>query len=339
MNIAAAYLQILLNIELLNAAKNQQEITHQQVKRTEKLVNAGSLPRANFLEIQAQAAAEELQTVNVQNQLDLSYLTLIQLLELDSVKSFEIVIPEIEISIEEEIIADVENVFEVSQGVLPQIKSAEYKLESAKTSLNIARGGRSPQISLSGSYYSGYSDARQRIVGYNPQQVIVGYTQGGEPITNEFQEPIYGTYPFFDQISDNRSTTLSISLNVPIFNGWAINNSISNAKISILNSKYSLQYSKNVLYREIQQAYADAKAALKKYKASEQALVAMEESFKYTKQRYAVGLVNTVDYNTAQNQLANTHSDLLQAKYEYIFKIKILDFYQGKPLSLEMNKN
>jgi outer membrane protein len=101
-----------------------------------------------------------------------------------------------------------------------------------------------------------------------------------------------------------------------------------------MNQQYNLEYSRNLLYKEIQQAYADARAALKKYKASEKALIAMEESFGYTKQRFEVGLVNTVDYNAAINQLANTRSDLLQSKYEYIFKIKILDFYQGKPISL-----
>ena len=124
---------------------------------------------------------------------------------------------------------------------------------------------------------------------------------------------------------------------MPLFNGWYVNNAISNAKISILNQQYNLEYSRNLLYKEIQQAYADARAALKKYKASEKALIAMEESFSYTKQRFEVGLVNTVDYNAAINQLANTRSDLLQSKYEYIFKIKILDFYQGKPISLTAN--
>ena len=336
LNIAAGYLQIILNAELLNAAKNQYDITLQQIIRTEKLVNAGSLPKANLLEIQAQAAGEELQVVNAQNQLDIAYLNLIQLLELESVKDFEIEIPEIEIPEDEEVIDNIDEIFTLSQGILPQIKSAEYKLKSAQAGLNVARGGRSPQISLSGFYYTGFSDARQRIT-YNYETATIGQTAGGETVTGLMPVPVYDNYPFSDQFSDNVYKSLSLNISVPIFNGWYVNNAISNAKISILNQQYNLQYSRNLLYKEIQQAYADARAALKKYRASEKALVAMEESFNYTKQRYDVGLVNTVDYNAAKNQLANTRSDLLQSKYEYIFKIKILDFYQGKPLSLTLN--
>jgi outer membrane protein len=335
LNIAAAYLQIILNTELLNAAKNQYDVTLQQVKRTEKLVNAGSLPKANILEIQAQAAGEELQVVNAQNQLDIAYLNLIQLLELESVKGFEIEIPEIEIPEDEEVIVNVDEIFKLSQGILPQIKSAEYKLQSAHKSLNVARGGRSPQITLSGYYYTSFSDARTRITGYTSGTEPVGQTASGETVT--LFAPVYGTYPIHDQFNDNISKSLSFNISVPLFNGWYVNNAISNAKISIMNQQYNLEYSRHLLYKEIQQAYADARAALKKYKASEKALIAMEESFSYTNQRYEVGLVNTVDYNVAKNQLANTRSDLLQSKYEYIFKIKILDFYQGKPITLTLN--
>ena len=336
LNIAAAYLQIILNTELLNAAKNQFDITLQQVIRTEKLVNAGSLPKANLLEIQAQAAGEELQVVNAQNQLDIAYLNLIQLLELESVAGFEIEIPDIEIPENEEVIANIDEIFELSQGILPQIKSAEYKLQSAYKGLNVARGGRSPQISLSGYYYTSFSDARTRVTGFTSGTEPIGLTAGGETVTALYL-PVYGTYPIRDQFGDNVSTSLSFNISVPLFNGWYVNSAISNAKISILNQKYNLEYSRNMLYKEIQQAYADARAALKKYKASEKALIAMEESFSYTKQRFEVGLVNTVDYNAAKTQLANTRSDLLQSKYEYIFKIKILDFYQGKPISLKAN--
>lgn len=336
LNIAAAYLQIILNTELLNAAKNQLDITLQQVIRTEKLVNAGSLPKANLLEIQAQAAGEELQVVNAQNQLDIAYLNLVQLLELESVAGFEIEIPDIEIPENEEVIANIDEIFELSQGILPQIKSAEYKLQGAYKGLNVARGGRSPQISLSGYYYTSFSDARTRVTGFTSGTEPIGLTAGGETVTALYQ-PVYGTYPIRDQFGDNVSTSLSFNISVPLFNGWYVNSAISNAKISILNQQYNLEYSRNLLYKEIQQAYADARAALKKYKASEKALIAMEESFSYTKQRFEVGLVNTVDYNAAKTQLANTRSDLLQSKYEYIFKIKILDFYQGKPISLKAN--
>ena len=164
--------------------------------------------------------------------------------------------------------------------------------------------------------------------------IPIGETVSGEVVQSTIQNPIFGTYAFSDQFRDNASTGISLVVSVPILNGWQANNYVSNAKLNILNSKYQLEYSKNMLFKEIQQAYADAKASLKRYKASEKALVAMEESFKYTKQRFEVGLVNIVDYNSAKNQLRNTKSELIQSKFDYIFKTKILDFYQGKPLNL-----
>ncbi len=334
LNIAAAYLQILLNIELLDAAKGQSAITGQQVERTKKLVNAGSLPQGSLLEIQAQAAAEELQVVNARNQLELSYLTLVQLLELDSVSGFDIYIPEIYIIPEDDPDISIKHIYTEAQTVLPRIKSAEYRLRSAESSLDVARGYRSPHFTLSGTYSTGYSDSRQKITGQETVTFPIGETISGELVQTTAQNPIFGSYPFRDQFMDNASTGISLNINIPVFNGWQVNNYISNAKLNILNSEYQLENSKNILYKEIQQAYADAKAALKRYKASEKALIAMEESFKYTEQRFEVGLVNTVDYNSAKNQLRNTKSELIQSKFDYIFKIKILDFYQGKPLSL-----
>jgi len=143
-----------------------------------------------------------------------------------------------------------------------------------------------------------------------------------------------GDYPFVDQFKDNLTYGLALNLSIPIFNGWQTNTAISNSKLSVLNSRYQLQYTKNLLYKEIQQAYADAIAALKKYRATEKAVFSMEESFRYTEQKFNVGLVNSVEYNTSKNQLTRTQSDLLQAKYEFIFKTKVLEFYRGNPLTL-----
>ncbi len=335
LNIAAAYLQILFSIELLDAATGQLAITVQQVERTGKLVNAGSLPHGSLLEIQAQAAAEELQVVNTRNQLELAYLTLYQLLELDSISGFEIDIPEIFIIPDNDPDISINTIYTAAQSTLPQIQSAEYKLKSAESSLDVARGYRSPSISFSGTYSTGYSDSRQKITGQEPVTIPIGETTGGELVYTTSQTPVFGTYPFRDQFTDNASTGITLGVNIPLFNGWQVNNQISNAHLNILSSQYQLENSKNMLYKNIQQAYADAKASLKRYKASEKALIAMEESFKYTEQRFEVGLVNTVDYNSAKNQLRNTKSELIQSKFDYIFKTKILDFYQGKPISMD----
>ena len=319
LSIALAYLQILLNKELLDVTKNQYDITMEQIDRTSILVAAGSLARGSLLEIQAQAAFEELQVVNAGNQLDLSILNLTQLLELDIVGNFDIIVPELQIPDETGLIEPVITVYSEAIKIQPQIKGAEFQLESSMLSLVIAKGARSPRLSLNGSYNTRYSDIRQKVIEVDP---VTGF-----PIS-------YGKYPFMDQLKDNVNYGLSLSLSVPIFNGWQVNQAISNARLGIEQSQYNLEYQKNLLYKDIQQAYADAMASLKKFHSSQRALVSVKESFRYTEQKFNVGLVNTIDYKTSKNQLARTQSDLLQAKYEYIFKVKVLDFYRGKELSL-----
>jgi outer membrane protein len=191
-------------------------------------------------------------------------------------------------------------------------------------------------LSLSANYNSGYSDIREQVVEMGPpQQIPIGVTAGGEAVVSYPQEmPVYGAYPFFEQVRDNTSAGIGLGLSIPIFNGWQVNTSIANARIMYQNAELDLQSQKLTLYATIQQAYADALAALKKFNATQKALTSMEESFKYTEKKFEVGLVNTVDYNMSKNQLTSTQSDLLQAKYDFIFRTKILNFYQGEPITL-----
>ncbi|MCF8379802.1 MAG: TolC family protein [Bacteroidales bacterium] len=316
LNIAAQYLQILFNEELLNVAKEQLEVTSAQVNRSSILVNAGSVAKGDLLQIQAQEAADELTVISAENNLQLSYLTLSQLLELDSSEDFKIVIPEIKSISEEQLLETVEQIFPEALEILPQIKGADNKLKSAEKSLDIAKGSQMPRISISGSYGSGYSDSRQRII---------------------LPGPTYEDYPFLDQLSDYRSFSIYTTLSIPIFNNFSAKNGIKNARINVENYTLEVENQKNILYKEIQQAYADALAALKQYRASEKALVSMEEAFKYTREKYEVGLLNAVDFNIAQSQLVLTRSELLRAKYDYIFKTSILHFYKGEPLSISSN--
>ena len=336
LNIAAAYLQILFNRELLEVSKAQIEITAQQVIRTKALVDAGSVAQGNFLEIQAQQASEEVQVVNYENLLALSYLNLTQILDLDSAGNFSIVIPEISSINEAELMFAVNDVYSTAESILPQIKASEYRLESAYKGLEIAKGSRLPRLSLTGNYGSGYSDIRQQPVGSNIVTETIGYTSELVPreVTITYPEIIYGSYPIRDQFKDNASSSIYFNLSIPIFTNFQIKTGISNSRINMENYRLELSNTKNILYKEIQQAYADALAALKKYKASEKALIATQESFKYSKEKFEVGLVNTVDFNIAKTQLVRTQSDLLQAKYDFIFKTNILNFYRGESIKL-----
>jgi len=334
LNIAAAYLQILFNKELLEVSKAQLEVTKLQVERTRLLVESGSLARGSLLEIQAQEAAEEVQIINAENNLNLSYLSLMQILDLDVNTPFTIVIPEITSISEEDLVAGPDQVFNEALGILPQIKSSTSRLKSAEKAYDIARGYRSPRLSLSASYGSGYSDIRERIIGSEAIIIPFGETASGEEVFARTQSPVTSTYPFINQLKDNASTSLFLSISIPIFNGNQINNSIKNARLGMENSKLELEFARNSLYEEINRAYTDANAALKKYTASEKALAAMEESFKYTREKYELGLVTTVDFNAAKNQLLKTQSDLLQSKYDFIFKVNILNFYRGRSIKI-----
>ncbi len=336
LNIAAAYLSILFNNELLSVTLSQLETTGQQVKRTQTMVEAGKLARGNLLEIEAQYAGEELNLVNAENQLYISLLNLQQILDLPIDTAFDVVIPDLPDPDEDPLLINAMEVYRIAEQNMPEIKSAKLSMESSEKGLEVAKGGRYPSIFLSGNYNTGYSDIREQVVELGEeQQIPIGETVSGEPVLSYPQQvPIYGAYPMFEQIRDNTSVGVGAGLSIPIFNGWQVNTGIANARINLENSRLELQQARLMLYASIQQAYADAVAALERFNASRKALVSMEESFKYVEKRYEVGLVNTVDYNISKNQLTATQSDLLQAKYDFIFKVEILNFYRGEPISL-----
>ncbi|MDF1560359.1 MAG: TolC family protein [Bacteroidales bacterium] len=309
LSIALAYLQILLNQELVTATEAQVELTRQQIERTGRLVEAGSIARGNLLDIEAQAAREELQLVNLQNQLTLSLLTLAQMLELPNADDFAVAVPVITLD-DEAVKGGPSTIYSIAEKTRPEVLSAEYQLKSAELDLAIARGGRSPRLSLGASASTGYSDKRLK------------------PVT-------FDAYPFGEQLNDNLNYGLGFSLNIPIFNGWQVNTGIRNSKLGIENSQYALENTKKELYKSIQQAFTDATGALKKYNASQKAVTSMEEAFRYAEQKLDVGLVTAVEYNQSKTQLLNAQSEMAQAKYEFVFKTKVLDFYRGIPLTLE----
>ena len=309
LNIASAYLQVLFSKELLEIAENQLDITNQQVTRTGRLVEAGSLPRGNLLEIEAQEASERLRVVNARNQLTLAYLALTQLLELPEDVDFVIEVPDFDFIPVSDPEYEVGPVYEAALENQPQIESSGHQLASSEMGLSIAKGRRSPRLYLSGSYGSGY-------------QAVISDINGGESPS------------FREQIKNNQSTAFTLGLSIPIFNAWQVNTAIANAQIDVMYSEYNMQRTKNELYQNIQQAYADVVASHENFLATEMALVSIEESFRHTEQRFEVGMVTTVEFNQALNQLTTTRSDLLRAKYEYIFTTNILEFYLGNPISL-----
>ncbi len=338
LNVASSYLNVLFNYELLEIAQKQLEMTSQQVDRTQKLVQAGSLAEGDLLEIQSQKANEELQIVNSENQLAMSLLNLKQLLELDSVENFQIVRPMVDAS-QVNLPGNAIEVFEYAQGHMPEVMSAQYRYEVYQKNLAIARGARSPHLSLGAGVSSGYSDAQKNISGLSYAYAANGgyaVDASGTQLPTYSMMPTYSysTKPFSDQLKDNRNTYVGLTLSIPILNGWQVNTNISNTKVNMHNAQYSLDLAKKALFKEIQQKYLDAVASYKKLKATEFTVESSRASFEYTRQKYEVGLITSLDYNLSKNKLSKALSDLLQAKYEYIFASKILDFYQGKAIVL-----
>jgi len=295
----------------LEVARNQRGITELQVERTHKLVEAGSVAKGDLLEMQAQLANENLNVTNMQNDLQLSLLNLVQLLDLDSTGGFSIVIPD---TIDPEkmfTIPDVSLVFDEASSYLPHIKVADYQLKSAEKDLLVQKGRRSPMIYLTGSIYTGYSD--QRVLYENDLPV---------------------DYPYGDQFNDNIAQSVSVGISIPILNHWEVNNGISRARIQVEDSRYELDQVNQQLYKNIQQAHNDAVSAREKYISAKEAVNSYRESFHYTEQKFNVGIVNSVEYNIAKNNFIKAESELLQAKYQYVFALKILDFYRGIPMTL-----
>ena len=306
LNVALAYLQILLNKELVAANQNQFDISLQQIEKTRKMVEAGSVAKGNLLEIESQAAQEELSLITQKNLLETSVLTLTQLLELKTPAGFEIVVPEINVDPNAVVSGNIDDIYAIAEKNRPEIKSSELNLTASEFALKMAKGARSPVISLNYSLNSRYT----------------------------YLSNVPGIESFNTQIKNNKNSGVGLSINIPILNGWQVNKNISNSKLNVETSKYNLEGTQKQLYKNIQQAYTDAVAALKKFNVSLKAIASTEESFRYTEQKFNVGMVTPVDYNAAKTLLLKAQSDMTQAKYEFIFKTKVLDFYKGIPLTL-----
>ena len=329
------FLQLLFNQELVIMAEKQLDISLQQEERISKLVKEGQLAKSSLLETRSQVASEKLQLVKTKSQKEIVLLNIKQLLEIEANNNFEILVPSISLP-DQKKIPSAEEIYTSSLEVFPNVKSAEYRLKGSTKSLAISRGGRSPRIMFNGSIGSGYSDARTRIIGIDSLGMMPsGYQlSSGENVLMPILDFNSEITPFNQQLKDNFSQSLSFSLSIPIFNGWMTNSSIANAKIAVMSARNDLQRTKNKLRKQSEQVRADVIAAEKQFQFAQKSAEALQESFSYNEQKFNEGMLNVYDYNDAKNKFIKAQSDLLQAKYDYLFKIKILDFFMGNPLTL-----
>lgn len=298
-SITRAYLQVLLAQQIEKTAQESYNSAAAQVERTKKLVDAGSQAYSSLLEVQAQLGNEKVQLITAQNNLRTNILSLTQLLDLPGNSNFQVAASgEISLPFIPE---NLENIYHSALS-LPQIKNSELNLENSKLQYKIQRGGALPRISLSAGYGTYYSDGQEQA--------------------------------FFSQFNNNRNPSIGFGLSIPIFNGWRSNTNIRNSRLDVKNAEIELRKTHQVLYKEIQQAYNEALSCFEKHKAAEQNMQSSLESFSYTEKKFDLGMLNGTDYTVAKTNLFKSQSEYYQTKFQYLFQLKILDFYKGIPIKL-----
>jgi outer membrane protein len=332
--VSQTYIQALLANEQEKVAKRQLDITLAQRNRTQKLVDAGTAAKATLFDLDAQIAQEELQIVNAQIQYRMALLNLVLLLDLKTVENFEIEIPTLA-DLTSTMNYSAEEVYQQALQKQASLQAQNFRIESAKKGIDIAKGAILPSLSFFASIGSGYSGLSKQAISFEPKQYIIGRTISGEDVyTQTIEATSFEKTPYRQQLDLNLNKSFGFQLSVPIFNGWQIKTNITRSKIQLEREKNSLEIIKRDLKRTVYQAYYDADAAMKKYTASKKTLEAQTLSTQNVESRFELGVVNTFEFNDAKNRLNKSNSDLLQAKYDYVFKLKLLEFYATNSIKL-----
>ncbi len=340
LNVTLAYLDILRNRELVESAETQVASTVQQRDRSARLVEAGSVPRADLLQIEAQIATDRLALLNARNQLETTYLGLMQLLQLDPNEPFGIVAMEIDVPEGDIFEQNTREIYQLAEENMPFIKSADLQVRSAQLGEGIARTGLYPTLSASGSMGTGWASGRTISTGNQliiPDTTSVFASFAGSPYQEVRLASTFSTferkdYAFEDQLRDNVNASFNFNLNIPIYNRHQNHAAIQQAEIARKRAELVSLQERQRLQQDIQQAYVAARSAYGSYTATLKQIEALELALQNTERQLNVGAVNSLEYLIASNNLARARNELVQSKYSYVFRAKILDFYLGKPL-------
>tara|TARA_R110001583_G_scaffold23732_6_gene87199 strand:- start:248 stop:1597 length:1350 start_codon:yes stop_codon:yes gene_type:complete len=312
LNVADAYLQILSNKEALKVSKAQYAVTEQDLKRTKELVESGVVPKGDLLEIEATAANQEQQIVNNESLVLISRINLAQLLQITDYENFDVTDGAFEIPLSDVLNNSPKSIFAKALEFRNDIKFSKSNVELAEKDLQIAKGAYAPTLSGFFQYGSRYSDVTEI------------------PDSNG----VYYTPSFKDQLWVFDGISYGVQLSVPIFNGWGTRNNVTRSKITLEKSRLQFEQDKLDLETTINQAYVDVTTFYKSYVAAEKTLEARRLAFEYSKERFDVGLMNSFEYSQAQSRVDNAEADVVRTKYAYIFRLKILEFYFGIPITL-----
>ena len=309
LNVANAYLQVLSNKEALKVSEAQYAVTQQDLNRTKELVEAGVVPKGDLLEIEATAVSQEQQIVNNEALVLISRISLAQLLQITDYETFDIADETFEVPPSDILQQSAKTIFDKALTFRNDIKLSKANVELAEKDVEIAKGAYMPTLGAFFNYNTRYSD------------------QNRNPFTGE-------DLKFVDQLWLNDGISYGAQLNVPIFNGWSTRNNVKRSQISLERIKLQYEQDKLDLEATVQQVYADVKTFGKSYEAAQKTLEARRTAFQYAKDRFEVGLMNSFDFSQAQSRVDDAEANVIRTKYDYIFKIKILEFYFGLPIQL-----
>ncbi|MEN8787955.1 MAG: TolC family protein [Flavobacteriaceae bacterium] len=309
LNVANSYLQVLSNKESLKVARAQYAVTEQDLIRTKELVESGVVPRGDLLEIEATAANQEQAIVNGESLVTIALINLAQLLQITEYENFDVADEEFEVPLAEILNNNPKEIFAKAMDFRNDIKFSQANVELAEKDLLIAKADNFPTLGAFFNYNTRYSD--------------------------NFFDPVTGiVVPFENQLWTNDGVSFGGQVNIPVFNGNSTRNSIKRSKISLEKARVQFEQNKLDLETTINQAYVDVQSFGKAYEAAEKTLEARQTSLDYARERYEVGLMNAFDYGQAQARRDDAAADAIRTKYEYIFRIKILEFYFGLPIVL-----
>jgi len=309
LNVASLFLQVLFNKELLKVNQEQLNLSQKQIERTRALFEAGTVPESQIYDIEAQVANDKVSVIQAENNLRLALLDLAQNLELEQNTGFDIINPTFS-NVVTEYMGSVQvpqTVYDNAVQIKPVIKVQELRVQSAEKTLAIAKSAYLPTLNFNMGYGTNYFFL------YNKD---------------------FPNRSLSDQLKNNAGQSIGISLNIPIFNRFSVRNQVRNAQYNIENRQLMLEDTRKSLYKEIETAYLNAISAQEKYKAAQDAIKATSESFFYAKERYEIGKSTVFEFNEARTRLIRSQSEEIQAKYDFIFRTKILDFYNGIPIKL-----
>ena len=300
LSIANSFLQILFNKEQLKVLKNQNKITKENLARTKELIEAGTLPAGDIFDLQATDASQEQQIITAENTLLISKLGLAQTLLLKDYANFDVAYDNMDIPATTILSETPDAIAAKAKDVVKEVKIAAANLEVAKKDVQIARSAYQPTL-------SGFLGYNTRFVQSNPQ-------------------------PLITQLYTFDGTNLGLQINVPLLNGFATRGRVQRSKINQERSKYLLEQAELDLERTVYQAYNDLLNAKKTYEAAIKTKEARKFAFDFSKDRYDVGLLNSFDFNQSSLLYENAQSEVVRTKYDYIFRIKLLEFYFGIPI-------